>query len=127
MIKQDTLIKKYIFEKVYKTNQTELIQLSEQFTFKDLEKRIEYLKQIVNGDLIQNLMKENVELKLKLAEYEIEDNNENSLVSKLKEQNKKLTERVSFYKKKSDKLAVSEKLIKFQEDLRTREGVVPSN
>jgi predicted GIY-YIG superfamily endonuclease len=70
MIKKDPAIVPHIINKTYKTNQTELIQLSETFTLQNLEKYMETLKENINGDLIQNLMKENQKLKLKLAAYE---------------------------------------------------------
>ena len=44
MIEKDLIIKPYIFSKVYKTNQTELIQLSDKFTYKHLKKQVDALK-----------------------------------------------------------------------------------
>ena len=71
MIKQDSIISKHIIEKTYKNNQTELIRLDQIFSNEELNKRLEYLKNTVNGNLIINLIKENTELKLKLSEYEL--------------------------------------------------------
>lgn len=56
-----------IIEKKYKNNQTELIQLSKEFTYEDLKVKIEE----IDTSTIPELIKENTELKLKLAEYEI--------------------------------------------------------
>jgi len=75
MIKEDKIIKPHIIDKKYKTKQIELIKLDKNFTIDDLNKRIEYLKNEVNGDLVHNLLKEITELKLKLSEYEIRDKN----------------------------------------------------
>lgn len=63
MIKEDDIIKQHIIEKVYKKNQTELIQLSDEFDYNTLVKRIELIKNKVNGDLITNLINENKQLK----------------------------------------------------------------
>ena len=52
--------KKYI---ITKDKQTELIQLSNKFTYKHLQTEIEKLKNEVNGDLIPKLMKEIIELR----------------------------------------------------------------
>jgi len=67
MIKQDSVLFSHIISKKYKKNQTELIQLNNTFTIHDLDKRIEELKKIVNGDLVSNLIKEKQELQLELA------------------------------------------------------------
>jgi hypothetical protein len=63
MIKQDEILKKYIVEKIYKTNQTELIQLSDDFDTEKLKKRFEFIRNFVNGDLVNSLMKENEDLR----------------------------------------------------------------
>lgn len=63
MIKEDDIIKQHIIEKTYKTNQTELIQLTDEFDYNILINRIELLKNKVNGDLITNLINENKQLK----------------------------------------------------------------
>jgi prophage antirepressor-like protein len=57
MIKEDPILKKYIIQKTFKTNQTELIQLSDEFTYDHLNKRMEQLKETINGDLVPNLLK----------------------------------------------------------------------
>ncbi len=49
LIKQDVIISQYIFNKIYKTNQTELILLDDHFTYKVLDDRLEYLKNGMNA------------------------------------------------------------------------------
>jgi predicted GIY-YIG superfamily endonuclease len=68
-IKKDSVINKYIIEKTFKTNQTELIQLGDEFTYEDLIKRIDYLKSINVSDLLQRIS----ELEAELANYKIKD------------------------------------------------------
>lgn len=65
MIKRDNVIKTKIVKKVYKNEkeQIELIHLDETFSMSDLNRRLELLKDSVNGDLVNNLIKENEELK----------------------------------------------------------------
>ena len=94
MIKQDSVLEQHIIEKKYKNNQTELIQLDSSFTMLQLEERMEKLKENINGDLIQNLMKEIAELKLKLSKYESDEirNREIELKEKNYELNKQKLE-----------------------------------
>ena len=68
MIKHDKIIKPRIINKEYKTNQTELIQLNSEFTMESLNERIEFLKGIVNGDLVNKLMLENTTLKAEISD-----------------------------------------------------------
>jgi predicted GIY-YIG superfamily endonuclease len=56
-----------IIEKKYKNNQIELIQLSKEFTYEDLKVKIEE----IDTSTVPELIKENTELKLKLAENEL--------------------------------------------------------
>jgi phage anti-repressor protein len=67
MIKNDPVIKPRIIEKIFKTNQTELIQLDDNFTMSHLEKEFNRLKSLIIGDLVANLRKENEELRNELA------------------------------------------------------------
>jgi hypothetical protein len=69
-IKADSYISQYIFSKKYKKNQTELIRVSNQFTQKQLEDRIEYLKSTINP--IENLIRENENLKHELEKLKLE-------------------------------------------------------
>jgi len=79
MIKEDSVISKYIIKKKYKTVQTELIQLTQNFTYENLNERIEYLKDNVNGDLVSNLIKRINEL-----EHANEIKTQTNTISKLK-------------------------------------------
>ncbi len=83
MIKKDKLLKKYIVDKKYKKNQTELIQLDTLFTEEELVKRMNELKKLLNGDLISNLIKENDELKLKVSEQALQIVEKDAQIAKL--------------------------------------------
>jgi hypothetical protein len=67
-------LKKYITSKIYKSKQTELIQLSNKFTWKQLVTEVEKLKTEVNAELIPKLITENTELRLKIKELTTPDN-----------------------------------------------------
>lgn len=65
----------YIKSKIYKkTNQTELIHLTEDFTYDELVKQIEQMKTEFSEERLPELRQENIDLKLKLAEYEAREN-----------------------------------------------------
>src|SRR5690606_38329163 len=64
--------KKHIIEKEYSSNQTELIKLDQVFTYDKLMKIVEHLKDTLNGDLVNNLLRENETLKLKIEKLEAE-------------------------------------------------------
>jgi hypothetical protein len=70
MIKNDPILSPKIIEKVYKKNQTELIQLDKSFTYKDLCDRLEILKKTEKKGYIDNLIAENQLLKAKLENIE---------------------------------------------------------
>ncbi len=65
MIKRDDIIKTKIIKKMYKNEkeQLELIHLDEKFNMSELNRRLELLKDVVSGDLVNNLVKENEKLK----------------------------------------------------------------
>ena len=65
--------KKHIIKKKFKTIQTELIQLTDKFTYQHLKIEIEKLKTEVSTDLVPRLMKEITELKQKLNELTTPD------------------------------------------------------
>jgi predicted GIY-YIG superfamily endonuclease len=92
VIKQDSIIKSYIIEKKYKKNQTELIQLSDRFTYKNLCDRIDYLKNEVNENLVPRLMQEIVELRARINELATPDKIE---VIELKEKNACLMSKIA--------------------------------
>jgi phage anti-repressor protein len=83
MIKKDKIIQPRIFSKIYKTNQTELIGLDENFTHDNLISRLNELKKHINGDLIANLMKENEELKLVISAQKLEIVDKDAKIAKL--------------------------------------------
>jgi len=73
IIKKDPVLIKHIIpleNNIYKS--VELIQLDSNFTMQHLTKRMDKLKENLKGDLIDNLINENYELKLQLAKYEPE-------------------------------------------------------
>ncbi len=115
MIKIDSVIKPFIIEKKYKSNQTELIQLDKKFTYTHLINRIDYVKSIVNESLISNLINEISLLKLENAELRIKESDS--------QKTSKLTNRAAFYKNKSDKLLESQRINKMQEDLKKNPNV----
>lgn len=84
-----TELKKYIISKKYKNNQTELIELSDNFTYDQLKRKIEKLKEVVNENLVPKLLNDISEMEIKIAELEREINN-NSHYHKLKEENEQL-------------------------------------
>ena len=69
-------LEQYIKPKIYNgSNKTELIHLTDSFTYDDLIKEIEILKGEITAEKLPELISENNELKLKLAKYEIQEKN----------------------------------------------------
>ena len=68
MVKQDSVIKPHIIQKIYSDKlKIEMIKLDDKFTLVDLNKRVEYLKERVKGDLVSNLLNEISDLKAQIA------------------------------------------------------------
>ena len=81
--------KKNIFTKKFKKFQTELIQLTDKFTYNDLKKEFDKLKHIVNENFIPKLIKEITDLKIYIAKLEQEHltTDEKLIILKLTEEN----------------------------------------
>jgi len=90
MIKEDQVIKEHIIEKKYKNNQTELIELTDDFTFYHLIKRFDHLKETVNAELIPKLIEENRLLKL----TQVTINSSSEMVLKLTDENTKMKQTI---------------------------------
>ena len=81
MIEKDLIIKPYIFSKVYKTNQTELIQLSDKFTYKHLKKQVDALKLNLTDELVPNLID-----RIKELENQLLIKNKEEIIEKVTEE-----------------------------------------
>lgn len=73
IIEKDSIISQHIISKMYVSNQTELIQIDDNFSYNDLLKRIEYVKSNIKEEQIPNLIRQIAELEYKL---EIKDKEE---------------------------------------------------
>jgi hypothetical protein len=106
-IKNHSIIKQYIISKKYKTNQTELIQLSEIFTIKQL---IELVYKIIENFESNDTKKLNyriVELEKENLEYKNKEKEE------IIEENKKKLEKQEIGKLKSQEVVIRRKNVKF--------------
>lgn len=91
---------KHIITKKYKKVQTELLQLSDSFTYNNFVKEFEKLKQVVNENLIPRLMNEITQLKIYIAK--IEQDHITDEIIKLKEENQELRLRIIELESKLD-------------------------
>lgn len=84
--------KKHIVTKKYKKVQTELIQVSDIFTYSDLIKEFDKLKQLVNENLVPKLIKEITDLKIYIAKLEQDHltKDEKIIINKLTDENNEL-------------------------------------